>query len=67
MKRLRIKFEWDGPYGDYYKGDVGFVDGYVRGGNDVPYAVIVMKNTGKFVMADLHHFVMDSKNDLDNE
>lgn len=67
MKRLRVKFECDGPYGDYHKGDVGFVDGYVRGGNDVPYAVIVMKYTGRFVMAELHNFVMDNRNDLDNE
>lgn len=67
MKRLRVKFACDGPYGDYHKGDVGFVDGYVRGGNDVPYAVIVMKDTGRFVMAELHNFVMDSRNDLDNE
>lgn len=67
MKKLRVKFEHDSPYGEYHNGDVGFVDGYVRGGNDVPYAVIVMKDTGRFVMAELHNFVMDNRNDLDNE
>ena len=67
MKRLRIKFECDGPYGDYYKGDVGFVDGYVRGGDDVPCAVVVMKDTGRFVLAQLNSFKLYNRNDLDNE
>lgn len=67
MKRLRIKFAYDSPYGDYHKGDVGFVDGYVRGGNDVPCAVVVMKDTGRFVLAELSSFKLYNRNDLDNE
>ena len=26
-------------------GDIGYIDGYVRGGNDVPYAVVVIQKT----------------------
>lgn len=35
------------PMGDSYKqGDTGFVDGYVRGGDGRPYAVVVLHETG---------------------
>lgn len=67
MKRLRIKFEHDSPYGEYHNGDVGFVDGYVRGGNDVPCAVVVMKDTGRFVLAELTTLKLYNSNDLDYE
>lgn len=50
----------DQQYKQYKKGDFGYVDGYIRGGDNVPYAVIVLITTnerhGTFVMAPLHSF-----------
>jgi len=49
----------DNRHGEFKKGDKGFVDGYVRGGNDEPLAVVV-KETKKdslefeFVMVPLN-------------
>lgn len=31
----------DGRYHDYKKGQVGYIDGYMRGGDDTPLACIV--------------------------
>lgn len=36
------------PYGDYKSGEYGFLEGFVRGGDDVPCAVLSLKN-GRFV------------------
>lgn len=58
--RLKIKFTSDSPFGDYRKGDIGVVDGYVRGGDDVPCAVIIKEN-GTFVMANLNQIVLIEK------
>ena len=43
MKRVRVMFICDSPYKDWNSGDVGYVDGYCRGGDDVPYAVVIVK------------------------
>ena len=36
-------------YYDVHKGDVGYVDGYIRGGDDTPYAVVVIGKSFKLV------------------
>ena len=51
MKRVRVRFIYKSPYKDWELGDVGYIDGYCRGGNDVPYAVVIVKN--RIVMAPL--------------
>ena len=51
MKRVRVRFIYDSPYKDWNSGDVGYVDGYCRGGDDVPYAVVIVKD--RIVMAPL--------------
>ena len=50
MEKTRVVFQSDSPYGDYHVGELGIVDGYVRGGNDDPYAVVI-KEDGSFVLA----------------
>lgn len=42
------------PIGDYKKGSKGFVDGYVRGADNVPYAVVVIDSSKEFVLVPLH-------------
>ena len=49
MKRVRVRFICDSPYNDWKSGDVGYIDGYCRSGDDVPCAVVIVKN--RVVMA----------------
>ena len=51
MKRLKVRFIYQSPYKDWEPGDLGYVDGYCRGGDGVPYAVVVVKD--RIVMAPL--------------
>lgn len=44
MKRVRVRFICDSPYKDYNIGDVGYIDGYCRGGDGVPCAVVIVKD-----------------------
>ena len=44
-------FIYDSPYKDWNSGDIGYVDGYCRGGDDVPYAIVI--TTNRIVMAPL--------------
>jgi hypothetical protein len=39
--RVRIEND-DQRYHEYKKGEEGYIDGYVRGGDDSPYAVVVI-------------------------
>lgn len=32
----------DSRYNEWKSGEEGYIDGYVRGGDDVPYAVVVL-------------------------
>lgn len=36
----------------YHKGDVGYVDGYYRGGDDIPYAVVVINK--RFILIPIY-------------
>lgn len=54
MQRALIKFKADCRYGDYKKGEQGHIDGYIRGGNDVPQ-VVVIKDNGDLVLAEIYH------------
>ena len=51
MKRLKVVFVSNSQYKEWEPGDVGYVDGYCRGGDDVPYAVVIVKD--RIVMAPL--------------
>lgn len=51
MKRVRVRFIYQSRYKEWELGDVGYIDGYCRGGDDVPYAVAIVKN--RIVMAPL--------------
>lgn len=38
--------------GDYVRGEYGYIDGYVRGGNDTPFIVVVIGK--KIVLCRFH-------------
>lgn len=40
--KTKVKIICDVPNSMLKKGDSGYIDGYVRGGNDVPYAIVVV-------------------------
>lgn len=46
-------------YGEFEKGDMGYVDGYVRGGDNSPFAVVVLQTpdtrNGSFVLVSLNN------------
>lgn len=49
----RVRINGSSPYGEWGPGDTGVVDGYCRGGNDVPYAVVILDKNFRFVMVNL--------------
>ena len=51
MKRIEVKFICKSRYNDWEVGDFGYVDGYCRGGDGVPCAVVIIKD--RIVMAPL--------------
>lgn len=61
----KVIFTYDSPFGDYKASERGEVDGYMRGGDGVPRAVVV-KDDGGFVMAPLNHIRVDSKPETEN-
>ena len=49
--RIEVSILHDSPYDDYKEGDVGYVDGYCRGGDDIPYAIVIIND--RFCMVPL--------------
>ena len=50
--RVKIRGK-DFQYGEFEEGDTGVVDGYCRGGNDVPYAIVILDKNRRFVMVNI--------------
>lgn len=67
MSKPRVKIQHDSQHGEYSKNDVGIVDGYVRGGDNRPYAVVILKRSkkvkqvGTFVMVPLNSIEIDDE------
>ena len=51
--KARVRIDGSSPYGEWKPGDTGVVDGYCRGGDDVPYAVVILDKNSRFVMVNL--------------
>ena len=49
----KVKIIGSSLYGEYKPGDTGVVDGYCRGGNDVPYAIVILDKNFHFVMVSI--------------
>ena len=52
--KAKVKINGNSSYGEWKPGDTGVVDGYCRGGNDVPYAIVILDKNSRFVMVDLN-------------
>ena len=43
MERIAVRFTHDDhEHHEWKQNDIGFVDGYVRGGDDRPYVAVIM-------------------------
>lgn len=51
--KTKVKIRYDYHQGIFKKDTEGYVDGYVRGGNDVPLAVVVAN--GMFDLVPIHN------------
>lgn len=54
MDKPRVKINGYSRYGEWELGDKGIVDGYCRGGDDVPYAIVILDKNFHFVMVQLN-------------
>lgn len=50
----RVKINGRSHFGEWEPGDTGVVDGYCRGGNDVPCAIVILDKNFHFVMVNLY-------------
>lgn len=59
MNKTIVSILSNSPFGEteYAAGDEGIVDGYCRGGDGVPYAVVIKDRDSKFVMVPLSSLV----------
>lgn len=62
MKRLEVRFICQSHYKDWEIGDLGHVDGYCRGGDDVPCAIVIVKD--RIVMAPLDTIRVVNESDV---
>jgi hypothetical protein len=55
MNKTRVLIQSTSPHGEweYSVGDKGTVDGYCRGGDGVPYAVVIKDRDNRFAMVPL--------------
>lgn len=58
--KARVKFTSKSPHNEWEIGDLGIIDGYYRGGDNIPYAIVILDRTGKFVMAELYALTFTS-------
>lgn len=49
----RVIINGKSRYGEWEPGDTGVVDGYCRGGDNTPYAVVILDKNFRFVMVNL--------------
>lgn len=45
---VKVKYD-DATYGDCHTGEEGYIDGYVRGGNNTPFACVVIGEDIKLI------------------
>lgn len=51
--KTKVTIICNSPYnGEYKDGDIGYVDGYIRGADNIPYAVVIVGK--KFYQVPIH-------------
>jgi len=54
--KTKVKIKNNYYQGMFDKGDIGYIDGYVRGGNDVPLAAVVVNE--KIDLVPIHNLMV---------
>lgn len=63
---MRIKVQVksnDSVHNDYKKGERGVIDGYVRGGNDAPFAVVLIDDRLEMIPLNLLRVIKTESSD----
>lgn len=53
--KTKVKLNGTNQYNDWKDGDKGYIDGYLRGGDEKPYAVVILDTTKIAVLAAIYH------------
>ena len=60
--KTKVRITCDYHCNDYHKGDIGYVDGYCRGGDETPCAVVVINK--RFILIPIYAIELyEDKND----
>ena len=60
--KTKVRVTCNSYYYDVHEGDIGYVDGYLRGGDDTPYAVVVIGKSFKLVPLNMIELYEDKNN-----
>ena len=60
--KTKVRVTYNSYYYDVHEGDIGYVDGYLRGGDDTPYAVVVIGKSFKLVPLNMIELYEDKNN-----
>lgn len=53
--KTKVKLNGTNQYNDWNDGDTGYIDGYVRGGDERPYAVVILDKDKSVVLSAIYH------------
>jgi hypothetical protein len=53
--KTKVKLNGKNQYNDWNDGDTGYIDGYVRGGDERPYAVVILDKDKTAVLSAIYH------------
>ena len=62
VMKTKVRVTCNSYYYDVHEGDIGYVDGYLRGGDDTPYAVVVIGKSFKLVPLNMIELYEDKNN-----
>jgi hypothetical protein len=53
--KTKVKLNGTNQYNVWNDGDTGYIDGYVRGGDELPYAVVILDKDNSAVLVATYH------------
>ena len=53
--KTKIKLHGTNQYKYWNSGDTGYIDGYVKGGDEKPYAVVILDTNKSAVLVEICH------------
>ena len=62
VMKTKVRVTCNSYYYDVHEGDIGYVDGYLRGGDNTPYAVVVIGKSFNLVPLNMIELYEDKNN-----